>query len=115
MQELLPPGATSSDVLGMNNKGEVVGYAQLTGGTTEAFFWSPGHGMFDLGAGQAMAINQNGAVALAGADGNAYQWTPSTGRRKLGPGTPTAINDHGQIVGNSTNGDAFLWSPGSRR
>ena len=111
MQELTLPGATSSDAVAINNNGEVVGYAQFSGGTTEAFLWIPGHGVKDLGAGEARAINQNGAVAVAGTDGNAYRWTASSGLDEIGQGTPTAINDHGQITGDGTNGDAFLWSP----
>lgn len=113
MQALTFPSATSSDAVDINNKGEVVGDAQLIGGTTEAVLWNPGHGLKDLGPGKAVAINQYGTVAVAGTDGAAYRWTPSSGLSEIGPGTPTAINDHGQITGNGTNGDAFLWSPAS--
>jgi probable HAF family extracellular repeat protein len=113
MQELTLPGATSSDAVAINSNGEVVGYAQFSGGTTKAFLWIPGHGVTDLGAGEAAAINQNGAVAVAGTDGNAYRWTASSSLNEIGQGTPTAINDHGQITGDGANGDAFLWSPAS--
>jgi probable HAF family extracellular repeat protein len=111
MQELMLPGGTASDAYGLNNKGDVVGYTQFANGATDAFRWTPQAGLTDLGAGKAVAINQNGEVAIAGTTGDAYQWTVSGGLKEIGPGTPSAINDRGQITINVTNGDAFLWTP----
>ena len=71
----------------LNSRGQVVGAAQVPGGTEHAFLWDPAGGMVDLGA-------------LGGVDSTAY-----------------AINDGGQVLGRYTDADgssrSFLWANGT--
>jgi len=61
------PASRTSVAYGVNNKGEVVGYSDLPGGTRHMFLWKQGQGMKDLGApsgstAEARAINENSQV-----------------------------------------------------
>jgi probable HAF family extracellular repeat protein len=87
----LLPGAASSYADGINNVGQVVGYAFFSNTDTHAFVWSPSTGMLDLNN----LIPANSGWLLQGAG---------------------AINDQGQIVGwGLLNGngqtEAFLLTP----
>lgn len=119
---------------GLNDAGEVAGYATLPGETVyHAFKWSRREGIRDLGTlfgglsdtgGQ--PINNRGEVvgfsATAVGDERAFLWRPASGMLALGglPDNPTglswaqAINNHGVVggAGLTTNGDthAFVWS-----
>lgn len=81
-------GSLNTQGLGINNRGQVAGYADLAGDTTyHAFLWQNRTGMIDLGT-------LPGDVA-SGADG---------------------LNSEGQVVGGSWdalgNGRAFIWQDG---
>jgi probable HAF family extracellular repeat protein len=66
---------------GINDHGEIVGFAMDAGGTTQfAFYWSDKRGVVDLGAeaglSDAYAINKHGQVAgRRASDGAAVVWT----------------------------------------
>jgi probable HAF family extracellular repeat protein len=119
------PGSDNSQAMGMNDRGEVVGFS-----VPHAFLWNKRQGMQDLGTlpggsySQALGINGYGEVVGSSdmADGNTYGfvWTKSTGMRPL-PSLPdgfsssaNGINNRGQIVGGSSagydNNYAVLWN-----
>jgi probable HAF family extracellular repeat protein len=124
----------------INDAGQVVGYAYMSGdATVHAFLWTPGQGMRDLGNlgghhSRAYAVNNAGQVVGQSdhPDGRVHPflWTPSGGMRDLGAppggatgqifgGVATDINDAGHIVGygrwsGPTGGSvlhAFRWTP----
>jgi probable HAF family extracellular repeat protein/predicted outer membrane repeat protein len=80
-------GGSNSQAFGINEAGQVVGFADTTDGYKHAFLWDADKGMRDLGT-------------LGGNDSTAY-----------------GINNFGQVVGSSglTSGQlhAFLWENGS--
>lgn len=128
-------GGTQTVVSGLNDLGEVMGYATLPGDTAvHAFKWSKRDGMRDLGTlggsisytHSSQGINNRGEVVgragrPAGLE-HAFLWRPGSGMRDLGglPGNPdsfsmaTAINDAGIVggMGLAANGDthAFAWT-----
>jgi probable HAF family extracellular repeat protein len=130
----LPGGTNTSEALGLNDIGQVVGYAGVAaGGINHAFVWDPLNGMVDLGVlegyvqSRAVDINESGVAVGYNLPSNrinarAFVWDPNNGMVEL-TGLPdmvnfseaTGINDSGQIVGSS--GDlsifsrAFLWDP----
>ena len=128
-------GGTRAFAFGLNNAGEVAGYASLAGDATfHAFKWSRQAGMRDLGtldgsgtsiSGSMEPINNRGQVVGASTTqagpSHAFLWSPGEGMRDLGalPGGPgnsiaEAINDAGMVVGNSQatpiEQHAFLWT-----
>jgi probable HAF family extracellular repeat protein len=82
------PGGRNSYATGINNVGQIVGYADASNGETHAFVWTSSGGMTDLGA-------------LPGSQGTLSE--------------AQAISDNGQVVGRSTypagqgNTHAFVW------
>jgi probable HAF family extracellular repeat protein len=80
---------------------------------------SPTYAIADLGAGNALDINNKGQVV--GVDGNAhaFMYSSLTGTNQdLGPGTAYGINENSQVVGEFPFGSrraehAFLYSNGS--
>lgn len=128
-------GGTQTVVTGLNDVGEVIGYATLPGDTVvHAFKWSKRDGMRDLGTlggdtsnpGFSQGINNRGEVVgrsgrPAGLE-HAFLWRPTSGMLDLGglPGNPdgfslaAAINDAGVVGGTglAANGDthAFAWT-----
>ena len=116
----------------LNNRGEVVGYADTAASEKHAFLWSKGT-MIDLGApggfdsSYAVAINDRGQV-VGNADRQdgmfrALLWSGGTmtdlgtlpGGESVGAGAQD-INNKGQVTGGSataTSFDAFLWSKGT--
>ena len=128
-------GGLYSAAEGINNRGQVVGWANTpTGYYAHAFLWEDG-AMRDLGTlggdgSWAMAINDRGQVAgysLIASDGSqtlgpmhAFLWEDgvmtdlgSLGGRGI---TPLDINERGQVVGNgetaSSERHAFVWENG---
>lgn len=130
MVELGTLGGASSWAYGINNSGQVVGYAQIAAGGSHAFLWTTGGGMVDLGTlggdgSRAYGINNSGKVVgvaqNAAGDWRAFSWTAGVGMEDLGTlgGNESAargINDTGAVVGSARNGSgqqhACLWVPG---
>ncbi len=124
-------GGENSFGNGMNERGDVIGGADLPSGLTHAFLWRAGQGMQDLGTlggSQSFAtdVNDMGDV-VGGSDktgdkvGRAFLWSEARGMRNLGTlGGPQgseaiAINNRREIVGGATvpsgKTRAFLWRP----
>jgi len=126
MQVLPTLGGTSGVATGINDSGQVVGYAQNARSRDRPFLWTATGGIQDLGAlsgdnaGQARAINASGQVAgysyLTSSSGSsrAFRWTAAGGMQDLGVGNGSAANAisaSGAVVGQSGGGaDAFLWT-----
>ena len=116
----------------MNDRTEVVGFAETTAGQPHAFLWTASDGMRDLGtlgASASMALALNNRTAIVGGSGRALIWTEQLGTVDLGTlGGRTScasdINDAGCIVGVSQTGGidarglpitrAFLRTPDGR-
>lgn len=123
MQDLgTPPGYTySSCALGVNELGEVVGYAFSTTSSQGAFLWQESSGMQVLTPGQGSDINDDGqVVGLDRTTMHAFLWQEGSAIQDLGvlndctKSNATAINDDGWVVGGSSNdtntfGHVFLW------
>jgi probable HAF family extracellular repeat protein len=123
------PGGWDSEASGINNSGQVVGFAVNSNWVIRAFLWQSGTGMQDLGTlggqvSQAFGINDSGQVV--GSSDHAFLWQSGTGMQDLNRLIPagsgwtlleeaTAINDSGCIVGFGLNPagarDAFLLTP----
>src|SRR2546430_4920176 len=91
----------------VNDRAEVVGFAETPGGQPRAFLWTVGEGMRDLGtlgASASMALAINNHTAIVGGSGHAFLWTEQLGTVDLGTldrksTRPNDINDAGCIVG----------------
>lgn len=111
LTDLNPPGAIS-EALGINDRGDIVGWVFADGASaSHAWLWRHDGVQVDLqtlgGAGsQAFAVND--ALTVVGVSDRrllppvAFLWTPATGMRNLGFGSNSqalAINDHGRVAG----------------
>ncbi len=116
-----------TQVLGINDKGQVLGRFAMT---YSSFIWDAGSGMTDLGTLDARDLNEQGQV-VGSQEGRAVVWDPATGITDLGAlhkgdtAEAWAINDRGEIVGWSgrtdrtgeddpgpdPGGHAVLWTP----
>jgi probable HAF family extracellular repeat protein len=124
-------GGDEAGALGINELGEVVGFAQLPSGSVRAFLWRPGQGRQSLGTlgganSRARAINDRGEVTgiseIRGSDvPHGFLWTKDGGMRDLGSlgdgfTEAWAINNRREVVGYAENLNhrprAFLWRPG---
>ena len=123
-------GGTLSTPFDVNEKGQVVGDAQLPDtGHFRAFLWTAADGMRDLGtlAGRstAQAVNELGqVVGYSGTDSDnrsfhAFLWTAENGMLDLGTlggrnSFALDINDLGEVTGTSETADgpshAFRWT-----
>jgi probable HAF family extracellular repeat protein len=123
-------GGTTSVAHGINNRGQVVGYAWTADAAMHAFLWEDGRGMQDLSTfggtnSWAHDINNNGQVVGAadtsGGGRHAFIWENNSGMQDLGTlgGTWSeayGVNDSGQVVGQAASPVAFLafsWRSGS--
>ena len=119
-----------SQALGINNSGQVVGWAANSSEWAHAFLWTSGGGMQDIGtlggsSSWAYGINDSGQIVGYGASiptnsTHAFLWASGGGMQDLGtlPGGSESwafgISNSGQVVGSAvsnSNGDyhAFLW------
>ena len=125
------PGGTASVGTGINDSGEVVGYASTQSSAIEAFSYSSGvmTGLGFLPGGTqswATGVNASGQVVGYGVNSSGhneaflYSGGTMTGLGTL-PGytdsVATAVNNSGQVVGYATNAagatEAFLYSGGT--
>jgi len=116
------PGHTAIFANDINNRGEVVGYSYRTGDDAHAFIWSQSGGLYDLGPGAALAINDLGTVVggdatRAGApgpwSGHARMWRADGSVVDLGlPSEAYAINNS-DVVATGFSSPLYLWSPRS--
>lgn len=123
-------GGPSSWAYAINERGQVVGYADLDEVRRHAFLWTREGGMRDLGTlggGDSVAwgINERGWVIGRSTTGSgkwtAFLWTPEAGMIELAPGGPPAavlgMNHRGDVVGYRPSNDPpyasgpFLWTP----
>jgi PKD repeat protein len=117
MTVLNAPGWGDAGLFSVNNSGQAVGWADVSG-TTKAFTYSKTTGIHYLdippggGASFAYGINESGQIAMTAVDSNgvtqACRLDPVSGLTLLGPGSAEGINDFGQIVG-TMNGRAMLY------
>jgi probable HAF family extracellular repeat protein len=131
IQEIGSLGGSDSFANAINNSGMIVGYSSLASGIDDAFLWTSGGGMQDLGTlpqgngSSAKAINDSGVIvgysgAAPPALQHAFQWTKANGMRDLGTlrggvvSEANGINSSGIIVGYSnTEADhevPFIWT-----
>ncbi len=131
--ELPTLGGGTAEAWGINDKGQVVGWASTTAGQAHAVVWNPASSPTDLGAGDnscAVGINNLGQIVGTAslANARAFLWDPvsqtaQTLADQLGGAQSwgNAINDQGQVVGYAEDGTtptpnrlAYLWSPGTK-
>jgi probable HAF family extracellular repeat protein len=122
------PGGWKSYALGINDRGQVVGYSNTSSGnysTFDGFLYTDGI-MIDLGPGEATGINSGGQVVgytKVNSVSNAFLYSDGV-KTSLGTlGGPSgsdsmahAINDEGQVVGYASTSSglhAFLYSSGT--
>jgi probable HAF family extracellular repeat protein len=128
------PGGTSSSAYGINDRGEIIGYADCGSFCVHAVVWVPGGKIQDLGSlanstqSNGNGINNVGQVVgyarLSALTYHAIVWSETAGMQDLNDLIPAnsgwtlefafAINDSGQITGRgSINGQdhAFLLTP----
>jgi probable HAF family extracellular repeat protein len=100
---------------GVNDKGQVVGYSDLSTAGTHAFVWTEQDGLIDLGTlgtySFAHDINDRGAVVGSSnppnAGATAFLWTERGGMLGLGDFfTADAVNAKEQIMGLRTTGQS---------
>lgn len=123
-------GGDQSQAFGINDSGQVVGYAVTATGQEHAFLWTEENGLRDLGtlggaASSARDINNSGqvvgyAMTISG-QRHAFLWTSQDGMIDLGTlemhtySEAYAVNDLGQVVGISSSNPggtvhSFLWT-----
>jgi len=129
MRDLGTLGGLESGASDINERGQIVGGADVRGGDEHAFLWQAGK-MRDLGVGTAVDINDRGEIvgwSEVGGFEHAVLWQDGK-RHDLGtlPGgwwsRAVAINERSEIVGASNSGardaegtpvqHAFLWQNG---
>lgn len=114
----------NSEALGVNNRGQVVGYLALPSGVRHAALWRTSGELLDLGVlptmreSEAHGINDAGQVVgwSTGSDGtHAFIWTEATGMRALSDQSISAafsINQSGTVAGRRDS-RPILWTNSS--
>ena len=131
MVDLGTLGGPRSGAEAVNEKGDVVGWAEIDESLIyHAFLWTSTQGMVDLGtlggtSSYAYDVNAAGTVVgfsytTGDSEVHAFRWTAAEGMVDLGTlgGTNSfayAVNDRGQVVGRSQTaesvaGHAFVWT-----
>ena len=115
------PGYTSgSEAYGINNSGQIVGYAYDASGTRHAFLYSGGQ-MQDLNTlggaeSAAWSINDSGQIVgyaqTTGGSNHAFLYSGGH-MQDLGNWTAHAINNTGQIAGQNSAGHPIIYSGGN--
>ena len=118
-------GGQYSGAFAVNDRGQVVGLADLSNTTQRAFIWSAGTGMRNLGLLHAsdsysIAYGINNSAQVVGVSGDfGFLWQSGSGMQDLGSlgGVGTiayGINSLGDVVGSSNTIDgsthAFFWT-----
>lgn len=122
-------GRYLSKAFDINDHGQIVGMNWRSNSDHDAWLWTPGVGMIDLGTlggatAQALAINNYGEVvgrsATASGETRAFIWTAAGGMRDLGKlggisgSAAYDINDLGEVAGGSSSDKGvdrpFLWT-----
>lgn len=128
-------GGLRSEAMGINNSGQVTGWAELSGGSQRAFLWDSTNGMRSIGTlGGPHSIGEDinelgqitGQTGRAGSLGanEPFFWNGVTmlGLGFLDPSLPqgaaNGVNDVGQVVGSSRvaavgTPHAFIWDAGT--
>ena len=104
---LLPEPGVRSEALGVNDSGVIVGWASADQAPQVAVRWAPldtGWSHTVLGAGAAVAINNDGAIVRRHHDDLARHWRswihlPSGSVVDLGPAYVSGISDNGTLIG----------------
>jgi len=103
----------------INELDQVIGISQTSAGIEQAFVWSPGSGIMNLGGMGALAINDLGQV-VGWAGSYSFFWDGEIGFLRIGEigvvAKPLHINSAGEVVGyaafeRNTPPRAFLWTP----
>jgi probable HAF family extracellular repeat protein len=118
-------GGKETAATGINNRGQVTGFAATPDGTGHFFLWDRVHGMRDLGPAllhTTVHINDAGQIAGttedAGGNPLAFFWDPARGVQMLGTlggkeSVMMGLNNHGQVVGRAQTAGgpshAFVW------
>ena len=128
MRDLGTLGGATSEAFDINNLSQIVGFANTANGSVDGFLYSGNGPMVDLGAYQAICINDAGEIAAIVVTGTQTSTYVSSGGTSAwinigslgGTDTqPTAMNTRGDVVGGSAITSAneiaqpFLYSGGT--
>ena len=97
-------GSTYSEVVDINNAGQIVGTAEQADESNTAYVYTEGIGMQAVGApaeiqGTAWSINDNGWITGNSNGWNAFIYRPGIGMTSIGSGIGTSINNSGVVAG----------------
>ncbi len=109
-------GAPDIQVTGLNNLGQVVGYATETSGQYVGFLWSNEQmtSLGSVGSNDSGSINGiNDSTQVVGESGGAFLWSDGTRTSLEGLSYAIAINDSGEVAGVTANGEAALYQNGT--
>jgi hypothetical protein len=111
--EQIPLG-TGGSATELNDRGEVIGSANLPDGSKGPFVWQCASGNTAFaGEGTPLFINDRGQIVSASPDNNVSIWSRAHGTQLIGEGTATSLNDWGDVTlrrGEFYNGEFFLWT-----